>query len=523
MLAALFAGCTNSAGTGDDAAAPPADANATATGYPIVKTPITLKVWAPINANATQFIKSNADNEAYQEIEKRTGIHIEWIHPAQGQEKEVFNLMIASGDFPDIIEGAGYYTGGEDKGVADGLFEDLTPYMQKYAPDYYKLVNSNTEIKREATTDDGKYSAFYMIKPVQDPPASRIMFREDMLNAVHMDVPKTIEDYEKVFQAIKDVKGIAPYILAPKGIEPQFLGPFGVPYKEGDGGQDFYLKDSNTVAFPQIQPGFKDYLTLMNKWFKAGYINKDFAGLKVQQLQALFDSGKAAAAVQAVVGTFNRGQQLKLNYVPSPYPRLKAGDKVHYEPVEWPVGGQHTETVIATSSKHKEEAVRWLNYGYTKEGSMILNYGIEGKTYNMVGGVPKFTDYILNNPKLGTENTNYILKEHFAPKLQCGMSCNPNLAKSPESAAIREKYADDPDVDSALQLPPVRLTADETEKRAKIMTDVNTYSEEMVLKFITGAEPLSNFDHYVAQLKKLGIDEAVKITQAAYDRYSAKK
>jgi putative aldouronate transport system substrate-binding protein len=262
----------------------------------------------------------------------------------------------------------------------------------------------------------------------------------------------------------------------------------------------------------------------MNKWFQAGYINKDFAGLKVTQLQALFDSGKAAAAVQAVVGTFNRGLQLKQTYVSAPYPRLKVGDKLHSQPVDWPKQGFSTESVVTTSSKHKVEAVRWLNYGYTKEGSMLLNYGIEGKTYNLVNGVPKYTDYILNNPKLGTENSNYILKEHFAPKLQCrDVDCNPNLAKSPASAAIREKYADDPDVDSSMQLPPVRLTADETDKRSKIMTDVNTYSDEMVLKFIIGAEPLSNFDNYVAQLKKLGIDDAVKITQTAYDRFKAKK
>jgi len=44
-----------------------------------------------------------------------------------------------------------------------------------------------------------------------------------------------------------------------------------------------------------------------------------------------------------------------------------------------------------------------------------------------------------------------------------------------------------------------------------------------VLKFILGAEPMSKFDDYVAQLKKLGIDDAVKITQAAYDRYKNKK
>ena len=34
-----------------------------------------------------------------------------------------------------------------------------------------------------------------------------------------------------------------------------------------------------------------------------------------------------------------------------------------------------------------------------------------------------------------------------------------------------------------------------------------------------GAESLDNFDDYVNQLKKLGIEEAISITQDAYDRY----
>jgi putative aldouronate transport system substrate-binding protein len=523
MLASLLAGCSNEADN-KKAEAPAADSNLTESGYPIAKTPVTLKVWAPINPNATQFISSYAENESYQEMEKRTGIKIEWIHPAQGQEKEAFNLMLVSGEFPDIIIGASRYVGGEDKGVQDGIFEDLTPYLEKYAPDYYKLVNSDAEIKREVTNDAGKFPAFYMIKIKQDPPANRIIFRQDMLKAVNMDIPKTIDDYEKVFKAIKDTKGIVPYVLKPTGLEEQFIGPFGLM-------SDFHLKDAKTVAFGQSQPGFKQYLTLMNKWYQAGYINKDFAGLKPQQTQALFDSGKAAMVVEAVVGNFNRGQQLKQVYEPAPYPRLKASDKVHFQPMEWPAitlgqGADVLSTIsaVTTSSKHKVEAIRWLNYGYSKEGTMLFNYGVEGKTYTMVNGVPKYTDYVLNNPKLGTENANYILRIHFAPKLQFGaMESNPNLAKSPESAAVRQKWADDPNVDSALILPPIRLSAEETEKRAKIMTEVTTYSDEMVLKFILGAEPLSKFDDYVNQLKKLGIDEAVKITQTAYDRYLSKK
>ena len=40
---------------------------------------------------------------AYQETEKKTGIHIEFQHPAVGQEKNQFNLLMSSGDYPDVI------------------------------------------------------------------------------------------------------------------------------------------------------------------------------------------------------------------------------------------------------------------------------------------------------------------------------------------------------------------------------------------------------------------------------------
>lgn len=524
MLAGFAAGCSNdnsgNAGSSGNAGGEgPHTQEGTAapaieSGYPIVTgDPVTLQVWTPIHPSATQFIRSYNENEVYREMEKRTGIKIEFIHPAQGQEKEGFNLMIASGDIPDIIIGASLYTGGEDKGVRDGVFADLTPYMEQYAPDYYRLVTSDEETKREVTNDAGGFPAFYMIKPVQDPPWRRIMLKEETLSSLNMEVPVTIDEFEQFFKAVKDSKGIAPYLLLDTGLEEQFIGPFGVL-------NGFYLKDEKTVGFGQIEPGFKDYLTLMNRWYTEGYINKDFAGLKGPQAQALFDSGQAEMLVDAVVGTYNRGKQTGQTYVSAPYPRQNADDKVHYMPKEWPSAGQGQETVVSASSKYIKEAVRWLNYAYTEEGARLYNYGLEGQTYTIVDGKPKYTDYILNHPKFGTDNANYILRVHFAPKLQyTDVDANPNLAKSPDSAAIRKKWADDPNVDSALRMPPIRLNAEETDRQAKIMTEVNTYVDEMVLKFILGAVPLSDFDAFVNQVKQLGIDEAVSISQAAYDRY----
>jgi putative aldouronate transport system substrate-binding protein len=488
----------------------------TESGYPIVKTPLTLKYWAPIHPNASQYIKNYNENEAYQEVEKRTGIHIDFIHPVQGQEKEQLQMLVAAGDLPDMIQGTnGNYNGDAAKGVADGVFLDLTSKMEKYAPDYYKLVNSEAETKRAVTDASGKYAAFYRIKPVGDPAWRRVLLRQDWLKELGLDIPKTVDDYEKVFKTILEKKNVAPYVLNNNGIEEQFLWPNNVS-------ADFFLKDTKTIAYGQIDPKFKDYLTLMNKWFKAGYISKDFAGLQIAQALTMFESGKTAVVVDSIDAEYAKAKAVNISITPAPFPRLTADQKLFYTPREWAKRGE--ETVVTSKSKYPNEAMRWINFAFTEEGSRIYNFGVEGKSYVMENGKPKMLDYILNPSKFTSENANYILKIHFGPKKgDPDTLCNASVVKSPDSLAMRRMWSDDKNLDLSLSLPPIQLTAEENTARAKIMTEVNTYVNEMVLKFILGAEPLTKFDDYVAQVKKLKIDEAIKITQTAYDRHISKK
>ena len=53
------------------------------------------------------------------------------------------------------------------------------------------------------------------------------------------------------------------------------------------------------------------------------------------------------------------------------------------------------------------------------------------------------------------------------------------------------------------------------------MTAVDTYREESLAKFIAGKTDIGQLDNYFAQLKSLGIDEAISIQQKAYDRYQS--
>jgi putative aldouronate transport system substrate-binding protein len=476
--------------------------------YPITDKPLTLSYWVPMHEKATPFIKSYNENEAYIEMEKKTGIHIDFIHPATGQTKEQFGIMIASGDLPDIIGSAANYAGGEFKGVYDGAFVNLAPYLAENAPDYLRLINSDEELKREVTAEDGTIAAFYRIKLEKDPPWRRPILRKDWLDEFGLEEPKTLDDYEVMFEKIKTQKNVVPYVLVKNGMEEQFTGAFDVL-------PGFYLKDGTTVAFGQMEPGFKEYLTLMNKWFNAGYISKDFPSLDNAQARNLFNSEKAGMYINSVDTAYKNALELDRVHTSAPEPRQYLGQKLHTLAIDWPVTGD--TTVVASTSKYIKEAIQWLNYAYTVEGSRLFNYGVEGRSWVLdENGQPVYTDYMKN----ALDAPSYILKVHFAPKLcDPDVKCLPALFQYEGAAEFRKMWSDDPNIDYSYRLPPIKLTKEELDRRSLIMTQVNTYSDEMVLRFIMGAEPLANFDAYVAQLKAYGIEEAIQITQNAYNRY----
>ena len=53
------------------------------------------------------------------------------------------------------------------------------------------------------------------------------------------------------------------------------------------------------------------------------------------------------------------------------------------------------------------------------------------------------------------------------------------------------------------------------------MIQVDTYAQELMLKFITGAESLDYYDTYLQELDARGMQRAIEITQNALDRYLA--
>lgn len=500
-----------------------------------LKEKITIKNWIPFSST---LIKSLDDNEVYKELEKRTNIHMQFIHPAAGQENEQFNLMIASNDLPDLIQSPPTaYPGGSDKAIEDKVYLRINDLIDKYAPNYKKLRASNEEIARQTMTDEGNIYAFHCIQQGDEPSWNGLIIRKDWLDELGLQMPKTVDELYNVLKTFKEKKKVeVPLIFNGFG----WMLNTSYPIISAYGVINDFFNQNGTVKYGVIEPGYKEFLALLNKWYKEGIIDKDFATRDDKGDGALFTSGKAGAMLRSYgeFGGYNAaGKKVDPNFTIAGVANvsLKEGEKIHFKQTNWYSKG--SEAIITTANKYPIETVMWLDYGYTDEGFLLYNYGVEGKSWSFKeGSVPDidkpFFPETLRNGNKHPEYNEFMLK-------------NPNGTafwdlvaqyKVHQQAYLRDPMANggmDGDVKQAMiewskpgndwVMPSIAHTNEESQTISRIMNEINTYVGEQRLKFIMGTRPLSEFEDFTAQIKKMGIVDIIKIKQTALGRYNKRK
>ncbi|MDF2660922.1 MAG: extracellular solute-binding protein family 1 [Paenibacillus sp.] len=488
-----------------------------------------LSYWVANHSAASSQMKTFAEMEMYKELEKVSGVKVEFQHPpldAQ-QAKEQFNLMLASNQLPDIIETnwTTGYPGGPEKAIKDNKIIKLNDLIDKHAPNLKKLLADNPDWKKQVTTDEG---SIYMFPFLRGNDKVRVFFgpsiRQDWLDKLGLKMPTTIDEWYTVLKAFKEKdpngNGQAdeiPFYIDKDQIstDAPFLGAWGINYS--------YYHEGGKVKFGPIQPEFKEFLITMNKWYKEGLLDKDFAAPN----EKLFDNkvttnllGAAVLFNGGGVGKFNtlmKDKDSKFNIVAAPYPVMKAGDKSIWGQKDFASNG--SGAAVTTSNKNPVETVKWLDYAYGEKGNMLFNYGIEGQSYKMENGKAVFLPDILS-PKAGVSVQQAIAKFNRATwSAPFVLSDNFQLQYLvlPQQKAALEIWSKPT---AERKMPLVSPTQEESGKFASLMTDINTYRDEMLLKFIMGAEPIENFDKYVKKIQSMGIEEGIKIQQAALERFN---
>ena len=139
MVGATLAGCggsaSSTAATSTETASSAAiEAEATAdSDKPFAGT--TLTWYTTLNGNVSDNYANLGDTPWAKYVQEQTGITIEFQHPTQGSEAEEFAVMLASGEYPDIIEYTWTtYSGGAGAAINDGVIISLDDYMAETCP-----------------------------------------------------------------------------------------------------------------------------------------------------------------------------------------------------------------------------------------------------------------------------------------------------------------------------------------------------------------------------------------------------
>ena len=469
-----------------------------------------------------------ADLIIYQAAEEKTGVHIDYTPLSTSQSNEQFNVIMASGTYPDLIGWGLNYTGGDDTAVEQDIYLDLTEYIPQYAPNYFKILGSDDELLDNVLTNAGYITGFNVIRREDSPMEAGMVIRTDLLEKLGLDKPYTIEEYENVLAAFKDEGLSQPLVMLGSGaIQGNWLG---AAFDVNCFCNSFpmtvvptYVKDGE-IKFGPIEDGFLDYITLMHEWYEKGYMDKDFISKNSNWNSPDYSN----AITSGEAGIFytdwgNIGGMIEVSEIPGfalegTYDMHATKDSVnHFASTR--AKGASDGFHITTSCENVELACQWGDWWFTEEGSLIANYGIEGTSYEMVDGVPKFTEAVTNPTDVSKRDALLVYASN-------GTICcvkDPNAVASMYSDVdneAREIWAEG--VDDAYVIPDsVTLDADETTDANNIYSDIGTLCQEYIAAWITGDKSLDEYDDFVSKVKSMDIDGYLAIYQGAYDRAMA--
>ncbi len=492
---------------------------------PITTEDVTVDVWRGFSSTVMDTL---ADCETFKKMEEVTGVKINWVYPPVGSETDNFNLRVASDDLPHMFSTPTAYAGGIETAVEDGVYLDYAPYFEKgYTPNLQYLFEHYPEIAKDAKQDSGAMICWYMLDYVPSSPWSGLWVRQDLLEKAGLEPPKTIEDWDNMLHVFKEKFGTLLGCNIPQWYGVATNYQFAASY---DSAYGWIAKDGTKAAYGPIEPGYKDFLALLHKWYEEGILDPDFATITDADYQSKMADGTYGAFGSAygeigqakVTGT-NNNPEYKLLAVGMP--TSYEGQKTHLRQTDFIVRTDYDVlTTRAVKEGIEETVIRWKDFWYSQFGGDLCSYGPENVSYKWVdaGDGREKLEWIYEDTGIiskGNDKDFWTVYPLFKLHNWGYLRDSTAYEMQPEVWQCIEEWGKD---GHDWFMPLITPTAEESAELARIMTDIDTYRTEMTYKFITGQESLDNFDAFVEQIKSQGIEDAVELQQAALDRYNAR-
>lgn len=365
------------------------------------------------------------------------------------------------------------------------------------------------------------------------------------LRELNLQVPTTTEDLRQVMQAYKKAH------------------PQGIPMSGSIDGWGHQFYDWITNAFildPGVQAGklvispdkkiesiavkkeYRAALRYMNSLYKEGLIDDSAFTQTADNYRKLMNN-EGEPVLFAPFGTISDA------YDANSKPQAYADYRV-MAPVKGPEGKQHAtyfrydgiaenKFVLTKDCKNPAAALRWIDYFYTLEGYLSMQFGADkDKDWRLNPTDKKGLDgskalyEIINQYSSDPQNHDWqdVGLNFATEKVRFGQATDNSV--DIKSAAGLEKllytetkekcepYAQNPKTDYDV-LPVLKFTAAETDQLNQITVDVKKYLEENRAAFIRGVQNPDDdqaWDNYVKGFEAVGLPTLIKLSQTAYDR-----
>jgi putative aldouronate transport system substrate-binding protein len=500
---------------------------------PLTDTPTTLTMfYTQPPALAAIEDSPNDMSYLYQKFEEITNVHIEFQMVSMMDATTNFTLMIASGDYCDIINDALNYYDTSDQAYEDGVALDLLEY-EEYVPNFMSLLDEYPDIGTELLTlDEHILNMPRVDMPIGQVADSGLLIRQDWLDDLGLEVPQTYDEMHDVLVAFKSAYNITdPYVMPYQVLSPWGLMAGGYGITATADANNFYVNlETGTVELATISDAYYDYLSMFRDWYAEGIINPDFTSqmtnlpdesiISNEQTGIWFSDLSYIKTYQELLASVNPDAELSLMSDPG-----VDAERSGYIESTTSVAGSGGFSVTECCDD-PELAFLWCDMWYDPDLTQFINYGYEGVTFDydengdpVIGGC--IVDNDLGLPSLKMANGVYLCTSggfiYDTHKYDLEYT---DLQLEAYTVWLNE--ADDPSTVTTSGIPSgAKMNVSEADAVSAVMSDITTHVAEMALKFVTGATELNEqtYAQYVQDIENMNLQEALDAEQSAYDRY----
>jgi putative aldouronate transport system substrate-binding protein len=160
-----------------------------------------------------------------------------------------------------------------------------------------------------------------------------------------------------------------------------------------------------------------------------------------------------------------------------------------------------------------------MDFIYSDQGIVLTNFGVEGQTYAMKNGKPEYLPAITSNPNGMGMHESLV---SAGAQWKIGMVQSIDYERQFANAIATEARLDYMQNYIVPAFPLLSFTPEEAEILKDKLSQIRTLTNEMSARVMVGSLSAADFSKTVAEMEKVGLNEVLKIYQAAYDRIAKK-